>query len=274
MPKVLDSESKHGVEGDLLTTFQDDDVDRLDEPRASDNDRSMPFLEHLEELRWHLLRGLGGALIGAIICGIYGDVILSVLTHPYREIYPSNILVTLKPMGMFMVKLNIALVGGLVLALPWVFYQLWTFIAPGLFSAERRNVGFIIVSSTLCFLIGGSVAYFGVVPLSLHFLVGLTLDTDVVAQFDIGMYISFMLRLLVAFGAVFELPVATFFLAKVNVVTPDRMRTGRRYAILVGFVLAAFLTPPDPISQMMMALPLIFLYEVSIWVAKVAQPRA
>ena len=256
-----------------MTRSDDGDVARLDRHRASDDDRSMPFLDHLEELRWHLLRGLGGVVIGAIICGTYGDVILSALTHPYREMNPNHILVTLKPMGMFMVKLNIALVGGLVLALPWVFYQLWTFIAPGLFSTERRNVGFIILSSTFCFLIGGSVAYFGVVPLSLHFLVGLSLDTDVVAQFDIGMYISFMLRLLVAFGVVFELPVATFFLANGNVVTPERMRTGRRYAILIGFVLAAFLTPPDPISQMMMALPLIFLYELSIWVAKVAQPR-
>jgi sec-independent protein translocase protein TatC len=187
---------------------------------------------------------------------------------------PENILVTLKPMGMFMVKLNIALVGGAVLALPWLLYQVWTFIAPGLFSSERRNVSFIIVSFTFCFAIGSSVAYFGVIPLSLHFLVGLTDDTDVVAQFDIGMYISFVLRLLIAFGAVFELPVATFFLAKVGVLTSSAMRSGRRYAILVGFVLAAFLTPPDPISQMMMALPLIFLYEISIWVARVAQPKA
>ena len=259
---------------DKVSPPSDDDTDWLDEPRAPDDDQPMTFLEHLEELRWHLLRGLGGVVIGAIICGIYGDIILSALTHPYREMNPNNILVTLKPMGMFMVKMNIALVGGTILALPWVLYQLWTFVAPGLFSTERRNVGFIVVSFTICFVVGGSVAYFGVIPLSLHFLVGLTADTDVVAQFDIGMYISFVLRLLVAFGVVFELPVATFFLAKVNVLTSERMRTGRRYAIIVGFVLAAFLTPPDPISQMMMALPLIFLYEVSIWVAKVAQPSA
>jgi apolipoprotein N-acyltransferase len=276
-PPEPEPEREPDVEESRVTTSEtdeDDDVDWPDEPRAPDDDKPMPFLEHLEELRWHLLRGLGGVVVGAIICGLYGDVILAALTRPYREMNPNNILVTLKPMGMFMVKLNIALVGGVILALPWVLYQLWTFVAPGLFSTERRNVGFIIVSFSFCFLIGGSVAYFGVIPLSLHFLVGLTVDTDVVAQFDIGMYISFVLRLLVAFGAVFELPVATFFLAKVNVLTSARMRSGRRYAVLVGFVLAAFLTPPDPISQLMMALPLIFLYEVSIWVAKVAQPRA
>ena len=130
------------------------------------------------------------------------------------------------------------------------------------------------MSFTFCFLVGGAVAYFGVIPLSLKFLVGLTTNTDVVAQFDIGMYIGFVLRLLVAFGVVFEMPVATFFLAKVGVLTAERMRSGRRYSILIGFVLAAFLTPPDPISQLMMALPLILLYEISIWVAWTAQPRA
>jgi len=251
-----------------------DDDDWLDEPKAPDDDAPMPFLEHLEELRWHLLRALAGVVVGAVICGLYTDQILAALTIPYRSMNPNNILVTLKPMGMFMVKLNIALVGGAVLALPWVLYQLWLFVAPGLFDTERRNVSFIVISFTICFIVGGSVAYFGVIPLSLRFLVGLTTDTDVVAQFDIGMYMGFVLRLLIAFGAVFELPVATFFLAKVNVLTAERMQTGRRYAILGGFVLAAFLTPPDPISQAMMALPLVFLYEVSIWVARFAQPKS
>jgi apolipoprotein N-acyltransferase len=261
--------------GDQTAVVEDeDDVNWLDEPRAPDDDQPMPFLDHLEALRWHLLRGLGGVLIGAIICGVYGDEILAALTIPYRSMNPESILVTLKPMGMFMVKLNIALVGGVVLALPWVLYQLWGFVAPGLFPTERRNISFIVVSFTFCFLVGGAVAYFGVIPLSLKFLVGLTTNTDVVAQFDIGMYIGFVLRLLVAFGVVFEMPVATFFLAKVGVLTAERMRSGRRYSILIGFVLAAFLTPPDPISQLMMALPLILLYEISIWVAWTAQPRA
>lgn len=271
-----DRPTADGAAGDetAVASSQEEDADDwLDEKPAPDGDRPMPFLEHLEELRWHLLRGLGGVAIGAVICGVYADEILAALTIPYRSMNPNHILVTLKPMGMFMVKLNIALVGGVILALPWILYQLWLFIAPGLFPTERRNVSFIVVSFTFCFVIGGSVAYFGVVPLSLRFLVGLTSNTDVVAQFDIGMYISFVLRLIVAFGTVFELPVATFFLAKVGVLTAERMRVGRRYAILVGFVLAAFLTPPDPISQMMMALPLVLLYEVSIWVARVAQPR-
>jgi sec-independent protein translocase protein TatC len=98
-----------------------------------------------------------------------------------------------------------------------------------------------------------------------------TADTGVVAQFDIGMYIGFVLRLLIAFGAIFELPVLTFFLAKLGIATADRMRKGRRYAILIVFIVAAILTPPDPISQTLMAIPMIILYEISIWVAYVAQ---
>ena len=244
--------------------------ERMASYEGPEDDRPMPFLEHLEELRWHLLRGLGGIVVGAIVCGFFGDVILSLLTSPYHTMNPDHVLVTLKPMGMFMVKLNIALVGGVILSLPWLLYQVWTFIAPGLFPTERRYVSFIIISFTICFLVGSSVAYYGVVPLSLRFLVGLTANTDVVAQFDIGMYIGFVLRLLIAFGVVFEMPVATFFLAKVGLVTSQTMRAGRRFAVVGGFVLAAFLTPPDPISQLMMALPLILLYEVSIYVAKVA----
>ena len=238
-----------------------------------EDDEPMPFLEHLEELRWHLLRGLVGIIVGAIVCGVFGDTILSLLTSPYHTMNPDHVLVTLKPMGMFMVKLNIALVGGVILSLPWLLYQVWTFIAPGLFPTERRYVSFIIISFTICFLVGSTIAYYGVVPLSLRFLVGLTDNTDVVAQFDIGMYIGFVLRLIVAFGVVFEMPVATFFLAKVGLVTSETMRSGRRFALVGGFVLAAFLTPPDPISQLMMALPLILLYEISIQVAKLAAPK-
>jgi apolipoprotein N-acyltransferase len=253
--------------------------------KAQGNEVAMPFLDHLEELRWRLLKGLAGVVVGAALCGIYSDEILRFLVEPIRGVNPLMRLfklevidppirlIYLKPMGMFMVKLQIALVGGAILALPLLLYQLWLFVAPGLFDKERYYVAFIIFSSTVCFLLGAVVAHSGVVPLSFRFLISLGEGVDIEPQFDIGFYIGFVLRLLVAFGVVFELPVATFFLAKVGVVTPEAMRSGRRYAVVVGFVLAALLTPPDPISQLMMALPLIVLYELSIWVAKVAGKR-
>ena len=241
----------------------------LDSP-APEDESAMPFLDHLEELRWRILKSLSGVVVGAIVCALFSDALLRLLTLPAEDMKVPPELITLKPMGMFVVKLNIALVGGLLVALPIVFHQLWLFVAPGLYRNEKRYVVFIICSSILCFAAGAAVAYFAVIPIALGFLVGMTSGTGVIPQFDIGLYIGFVLRLLLAFGVVFELPVATFFLSKVGLLTADRMRAGRRYAILIGFVLAALLTPPDPISQLMMALPLILLYQMSIWVAKFA----
>ena len=234
-----------------------------------DEGKPMPFLDHLEELRWHILKGLAAIIVGAIFCGIFVDDILALLTRPIRLMEAPPVLQTLKPMGMFMVKLEIAVVGGGILALPILIYQLWLFIAPGLFEKERHFATFVIGSSTICFGVGAMIAYWFVVPMAMVFFVGMTTDTGVTAQFDIGLYISFVIRLLLAFGLVFELPVLTFFLAKMGIATSERLRKGRRYAIFIGFVLAAILTPPDPISQLLMALPLVVLYEVSIWVARV-----
>ncbi|MDA0711288.1 MAG: twin-arginine translocase subunit TatC, partial [bacterium] len=148
--------------------------------------------------------------------------------------------------------------------------QLWLFIAPGLFARERNFATFVIGSSSLCFGLGALLAYWFVIPLAMVFFVGMTADTEVTAQFDIGLYIGFVVRLLLAFGLLFELPVLTFFLAKLGLLTSERMRKGRRYAILIGFVLSAILTPPDPMSQVLMAVPLLLLYEASIWVARFA----
>ncbi len=240
------------------------------DPELPEEERSMPFLDHLEELRWRILKGLAAVVVGAIICAVFSNDILRALTWPVQQMEAGPTLIYLKPMGMFMVKLEIALWGGAVLALPVLLYQVWLFVAPGLFASERKYVAFIVFSSTVCFVVGSALAYWGVIPLALKFLLGLGAETGVEPQYDIGFYTDFVLKLLVAFGVVFELPVATFFLARVGVVTPERMRTGRRYAVVVGFVLAALLTPPDPVSQLMMALPLIVLYEISIWVAKVA----
>ncbi len=240
------------------------------EPSIPEGEKAMPFLDHLEELRWHILKSLAAIVAGAILCAVFSDELLKLLTLPVQGMKVSPELITLKPIGMFVVRLNIALVGGFLLALPLVLHQFWMFVAPGLYGNEQRYVIFIIGSSAFCFAAGAAVAYFAVIPIALVFLVGMTSGTGITPQFDIGMYIGFVLRLLLAFGVVFELPVATFFLSKVGLLTAAKMRAGRRYAILAGFVLAALLTPPDPISQLMMAVPLIVLYEISIWVARVA----
>ncbi len=275
---------RHPADADhsILPPDSGTSAEHAPEPSSGAEDKAMPFLDHLEELRWRLLKGLAALTVGAIICGIFSDAILGWLVLPVREatpflkllgvapVEPPVKLIYLKPMGMFLVKFQIALVGGAILALPFLLYQLWIFVAPGLLTTERRYVSFIVFSSSVCFVLGGALAYFSVVPLSFRFLILIGEGTGVDPQFDIGYYTGFVLRLLVAFGVVFELPVAAFFLSRIGLLTADRMRWGRRYAVVIGFVLAALLTPPDPISQLMMALPLVLLYEFSIWVARVA----
>ena len=176
---------------------------------------------------------------------------------------------SLRPMTYFFINLQIAIIGGLVLALPVVFHQLWRFVAPGLLARERRLLLPVAGLSAFCFGCGGMIAYWIVLPLGLRFFLGLE-PPDMTSQWAVDEYIGFVLRLLLGFGLVFELPVVTLLLARMGVVTPELMRRFRRYGIIVIFLLAAIFTPPDPLSQLLMALPLLGLYEISIWVAKVA----
>ncbi len=269
----------------------------------------MSFLDHLEELRWRLLKSLAAVLVGAAICYIYSDELVKLLTVPYEDAvrrldttHSSGVLgaiqrsvgaligeveksapiqteslpegrqlQALKVMTTFFVPLQIALLGGLVLALPVIFYQLWQFVAPGLLSREKRLMLPIVGLSVLCFAVGALVAYSIVLPLGLHFFLALE-PPNTAARWALGEYVSFVLRLILGFGLVFEMPVLTFFLSRIGVLTADYLRRVRRYALVAVFVLAAVFTPPDPISQIMMALPLLVLYEISIWVCKVSSP--
>ncbi len=278
-----------------------------------DGSPEMPFLDHLEELRWCFLKSLAAVLAGALLCFAFSDPIVEILTYPYEEavismqtaratgpveavrslllrwwdsgfspalpdsafgeatpaIPPGRRLQFLRPMAPFFITLQIAILGGLVLALPVVFYQFWRFVAPGLLARERRLLLPVAGLSVFCFGCGGLIAYWIVLPLALRFLLGLE-PPDMTSQWAVDEYIGFVLRLLLGFGLVFELPVVTLLLAKMGVVTPELMRRFRRYGIIVIFLLAAIFTPPDPLSQLLMALPLLGLYEISIWVAKVA----
>ena len=273
----------------------------------------MPFLDHLEELRWRILKALATVLVGAIVCFIFSDPLMKILTYPYEEAVFSleedrssgvvaameklvrqwrgesappvdsaaaerpplpmgRRLQSLKPMTYFFVSLQIALLGGVVLTLPLVFYQVWQFVAPGLLSREKRLLIPIVLFSVLCFAIGALIAYWIVLPLGLRFFLALE-PPDMTSQWAVDEYISFVLRLILGFGIVFEMPVMAFFLSRIGLLTPEYMRRIRRYAIVFIFVLAAVFTPPDPISQLLMALPVLLLYEVSIWVCRISSPH-
>ena len=273
---------------------------------------NMPFLDHLEELRWRILKALAAIAVGAIICFALSDPIVKILTRPYEEavlslennrssdavramemlvrkwfdlpsaeadlaaeqteLPPTRRLQALKPMTYFFISLQIAFIGGLILALPAVFNQGWRFIAPGLLPREKRLMVPIISLSVFCFSVGALIAYWIVLPLGLRFFLALE-PPDMTSQWAVDEYIGFVLRLIMGFGIVFEMPVLALFLAKAGVLTAARMRHIRRYAIVAIFILGAIFTPPDPVAQMRMALPLLLLYEISIWVCKVAQRK-
>ena len=304
------AEAEHDLEAEYVP-----ETDRDPEPSYvpdSPRETNMPFLDHLEELRWRILKALAALVVGAVICFAFSDSIMQILTRPYEEavlslesqqsagvvraikklvsqwldqpdaapepdapisdLPPARRLQALRPMTYFFISLQIAFVGGLLLALPVIFYQAWRFVAPGLLQREKRLTLPIISLSVLCFSVGAMIAYYIVLPLGLRFFLALE-PPDMTSQWAADEYIGFVLRLIAGFGIVFEMPVLSLFLAKVGVLTAVRMRRIRRYAIIGIFVLGAIFTPPDPVSQLLMALPLLLLYEISIWVCKISERK-
>jgi sec-independent protein translocase protein TatC len=230
-------------------------------------DKEMPFLEHLEEFRNRVIKSVLGIIVGAIICLIFSKQLLNVLLWPTTQVNLPVDIQVLKVQGMFIVTLEIAFFGGIVLSLPYLLFQAWMFIAPGLHKHERRYVPRIITAATFLFLLGVAFAYFVIFPFALEFFLGLaptTIETNIAIDF----YISFIIRLLLVFGIIFQLPVMSYFLSKMGILTPEFMRKYRRHSIVVIFILAALFTPPDPFTQIMLGIPLILLYEISILISK------
>jgi sec-independent protein translocase protein TatC len=228
--------------------------------------KEMPFLDHLEELRWRILRSLGSVFFFTIAAFPLTGFFLDFLTLPNTHLDEPAKLIFLKPTGMLMVRMEVALVTGIIISLPVIFYQLWQFMAPGLLPTEKKFIFPSIIFTTFCFLAGSVFAYKILIPTVLPFLFSMGTDT-IDATINITEYISFVLRLILLSGLIFELPVLSFSLSRVGILTPSFMRKYRRYGIVLVFILSALITPPDPMSQILMAFPLIFLYEVSIWVS-------
>lgn len=230
------------------------------------NEKEMPFLEHLEEFRNRIIKAIIGVIIGAVICLIFSKQLLNVLLWPTTRVDMPIDIQVLKVQGMFIVTLEIAFFGGILVSLPFLLYQVWMFIAPGLYRNEKRYIPRVIASATLLFLTGVAFAYFLIFPFALEFFLGLAPET-VQTNIAIDFYISFIIRLLVIFGVVFQLPIMSYFLSKMGIITPVFMRKHRRHSIVIIFVMAALFTPPDPFTQVMLAIPLILLYEISIYIS-------
>ncbi|MFQ6676609.1 MAG: twin-arginine translocase subunit TatC [Fidelibacterota bacterium] len=232
----------------------------------------MSFLEHLEELRWRIIKALAGIIAGAVVVFVFMDPIFKTLLRPATSLASPPELQVLKVHGMFLLKWGVAFVGGTVLALPVVTYQIWKFVAPGLLENERKYAFPVIVFSFLAFAAGVLFAYFVIIPFSLEFFTSMGY-VDVKNNFSINYYFSYIVWVLVAAGLVFELPVLVVILSSIGLVTPPFMRHYRRHAWVAIAVLSAFITPPDPVSLLMMAVPLVVLYEISILLSRVFAPK-
>ena len=234
----------------------------------------MPFWDHLEELRWRLIKSIIAILIGAGFSYAYSDIIMYWLINPTESLSIDLNLQVLKITSMFTVKLTVALFGGMILGLPVILYQFWRFISPAFEDKYGVAVIFTVLFSSAFFLLGMSFAYFVIIPFSLVFFTSLTTETiDVAYNFTLEGYLMYILWLIFGCGLLFQLPVISIFFTKIGILTPAFLREYRKFAIVVFLILGAVLTPPDPVSQILIVVPLIILYEFSILISKLFQPK-
>jgi sec-independent protein translocase protein TatC len=248
------------------------DEDNLFNEEKNPKEVEMSFLDHLEELRWRIIYSLIGIVIGTIIAWIFIDFLIdNILLIPAKQ---ANFkLQNLRPFGQLFIYFQVAIIVGLILSIPNVFYHIWKFISPALKEKERKYVTGIVVFTTFCFICGVVFAYFVMLPLTLKFAAQFGSAT-IENNFSIDEYFSIVLSVILGAGLVFELPMLSFFLSKIGILNPVFMRKYRRHALVTILIFAAILTPgTDPVSQIILAIPLVILYEISILVSKYSQKK-
>jgi len=227
---------------------------------------------HIADLRKRLIISSITVVVMFFVCFSFYEPILQWMMVPAEAALPKNSqMVAVEIQETFFTALKVAFFAGFVFSLPVIFWQLWLFLAPGLYEHEKKLVIPFVFFATLMFLMGASFAYYIVVPVGFNFLIAFGSAVVTVLP-SIGAYVSFFTKLLFGFGLSFELPVITFFLAKIGLVDDKMLKDFFRYAIVLIFIIAAILTPPDVLSQLLMAAPLTLLYGVSIYIAKVFNP--
>lgn len=259
---------------------------------AKSNEGTMSFLDHLEVLRWHLVRSSVAIVALAILCFLAKDILFNVIIFgpknpnfiTYRlfcettralgtselfclDTMPFELLNT-KMAGQFSTHIWVSLIGGFILAFPYVLYEIWRFIAPGLRQQERRYSRWVLFFGGILFALGVAFGYYLIVPLSVHFLGGYSISAEINNLIELSSYISTVSTVTLATGLVFELPVVVYFLARSGIITAQDMRTYRRHSLVIILLLSAIITPPDIASQILVTLPILVLYEVSIIIAK------
>jgi sec-independent protein translocase protein TatC len=261
------------------------------ETKSKKANEEMSFLEHLEELRWHLVRASAAVLIGAILVFINVKFIMDeILFAPkYPGFFTNRVfawmaarfdspdlaintqpfsIINYDMAGQFSTHLNIAMIGGIIFAIPYIFWEFWRFIRPALYEKERKHATGAVFYSTLLFMSGVLFGYYLVVPLSTHFFGSYRVSAEVVNQINLNSYISSVTTIILGSGVVFELPIVIYFLAKVGLVSSGFLKNYRRHAYIILLLLAAIITPPDVFSMLVVSGPLILLYELGVILAK------
>ncbi len=252
--------------------------------RSDTDSGEMLFTDHLAELRGRIGKSLLAVVLASIACFFFSQQLFELLTYPLEQanaelqsksgdsVHKLKLIGT-GPAEAFIVKLKVSLAAGVVLVSPFLFLQLWGFIAPGLHQHERKLALPFVIASTVFFLIGVSFCFKGVLPYAFSFFVDEYASIHVAPDIKIGEYLSFTVRILLVFGAVFELPILSYFLSRVGILTSKWLVEKGRYGIVAIFIAAAMLTPPDVVTQCLLAGPLIILYGLCIIVAKFAAPE-
>ena len=239
------------------------------------SDERMPLTSHLEELRRKLIISAVSWLVAFLACYAIAEPLFDMIATPVRAALPEGAsLVFITATEPFFTYLKISALAGLLIAMPVIFWQIWSFIAPGLYQHEKRYIIPFVLASTLCFATGAFFGYRYVFPMAFKVLIEFgTGSGDLSAMLSMGSYLSLSSKLLLAFGLVFELPVVIFFLARMGIVDHKMLARNRKFALLAAFLTGAMLTPPDVFSQTALALPFIILYEIGIIVARLFGKR-
>jgi len=255
-------------------------------------EKEMSFLDHLEELRWHIIRSLGAMLFAGIGFFIAKEFVFNnIILAPKHEDFltyrvfcgiseftcfgPKDYKLEAIGVGeLFFSHIKVSIMLALVFVFPYIFYEFWRFIKPGLYKNEKKAAGGMVFSCTFLFFLGVLFGYFIIFPFAMNFLIGYSLGPEVLSNPSLKSYVSYLTLCTIPVGFVFQLPILVYFLSKIGVVTPALMKRFRKHAIVAILILAAVITPPDVISQFLIGIPIFFLYEISILIsARVEKKR-